>query len=182
MAIEHPTVDTGPNLRRQGMLILGVFALIWALMGASGLGNATAEIAVQIVAVVVTVILVVIAVQSDTAFDAMQRLPPDWNRRYNRVGLLQAGAIGVAVVALIWVGTPGLIPVAVCLIVGVHFFPLVTVFEQPEYRWTALALCLAAVLGAVLFVATNDATVRAAVGLSAAIILWLTAYLVPGRA
>src|SRR5699024_12520005 len=69
-----------------------------------------------------------------------------------------------------------LLPPVVCLIVGLHFLPLARLYDQPQYRWTAGLLILAAVigLGAVLWGAEAE-TVLGGVGFAAAMTLWASA-------
>jgi hypothetical protein len=67
------------------------------------------------------------------------------------------------------------IPIAVAVIVGLHFLPLARVFEAPLYYWTG-AIC---VLGSITcsFIPNADLRVRYAAFVMAAV-LWLTALLV----
>ncbi|WP_219417445.1 DUF7010 family protein [Pseudonocardia nigra] len=80
----------------------------------------------------------------------------------------------VVVVAL---RRPELAPPVVALIVGLHFFPLARLFDQPQYTWTAVGLCVAAVAGLVVLVTGPSPEVsRLAVGLGAAGTLLATAW------
>jgi len=66
------------------------------------------------------------------------------------------------------------IPIAIAVIVGLHFIPLARVFEVPVYHLTG-ALCVMGVLGCSLI---HDANVRGlCAGLTMATVLWLTAIL-----
>ncbi len=64
------------------------------------------------------------------------------------------------------------IPIAIAIIVGVHFLPLAHVFEAPLYYWTG-ALC---VLGVLACLQIRDFGTRVlCVGLAMAAVLWLSA-------
>ncbi|MFF7443361.1 DUF7010 family protein [Streptomyces sp. NPDC008122] len=96
------------------------------------------------------------------------------------VGLVDA-AEPVAVFAVIAAsnasGRPELIPVGICLVVGLHFFPLARLFDQRRYRWAAILLTAVALAGlAVLAAGAGSETVRAVVGLGAALVLWGTSF------
>ncbi|MDQ3526135.1 MAG: hypothetical protein M3451_13945 [Chloroflexota bacterium] len=73
-------------------------------------------------------------------------MPADRQRRYNLVGIVQAVAIGLTIAALIVIGHPAFIPAVVSVIVGMHFFPLAPVFDQPQYALTGVALCVVGLL------------------------------------
>jgi hypothetical protein len=73
---------------------------------------------------------------------------------------------------------PGLlsvwIPIAVAVIVGLHFLPLARVFEVPLYYWTGV-LSVLGVLGCSLI---RDAGMRLlCAGLTMAAVFWLTSLL-----
>lgn len=170
--------QTGPNFRRQGAIILSLFALIWAMAGASGIGDGIAFWGIGAFALAVTVGAIALAVRTESTRTAPRHLPPDWQRQYNIVGIVQGVAILVAIAALVSLGAQGLIPPVVCFIVGLHFLPLQRTFDQPEYRATALALCGVAAIGAGLLSFTSDEAVRAVVGFGAAVVLWGTAIVV----
>lgn len=168
--------ESGHVLSKRGALILGLFALVWAWVGASGItsGGATPTL-VLVVAVAAAAVAVLLAVRSTPtpANEGPRQLPDGWHRRVGQVNLAQAGAIVVAVAAPLAAGAPSLIPPLVCLIVGVHFFPLTRLFGQPQYRWTAIGLTAVAAAGFITVIAgASQETCRAVVGLSAAVVLW----------
>jgi hypothetical protein len=167
------------GMRRRGSIILGVFGLIWAFGGSSGIEDGTARLGVQVAAVAVTALVAWFGVQASAEPSGPVDIPADWNRRYNLIGIAQGIAIGIAVFALIALGHPGLIPPVVCLIVGLHFFPLVSVFDTQFYRWTGIALCALAAFGLIVQTQTSDAATLATVGLGAAGVLWLTVAITP---
>ncbi|MFD7296061.1 DUF7010 family protein [Streptomyces sp. NPDC059897] len=72
---------------------------------------------------------------------------------------------------------PGLIPAAIALVEGLHFFPLSRLYDQHQYRWTAALLTAIALTGLALYATgTPDEAVRATVGLASAATLWASAY------
>lgn len=164
------------SLRRRGGLILALFALLWAAVGASGLPS-TAAWGVRIGAVVLSAGALVLTFRPGGAgtLERARQQPEGWYGGVGVVNLVQFVAIALAVVVLLAVGMPQLVPPAVCVIVGVHFFPLARLFDQPQYRWTGAGLCLAAGAGlAVLAVGPGQETSRVVIGLVAAGTLWAT--------
>lgn len=159
-------------LRRSGAAVMSAVALVWALAGASGLP--TGGVLVSIVAVGVTALVVVTAFSESGPGGYRGPVAPDWRRRYQRVGLVQALAIAAAVAAGIVAGRPGLIPGMVCLVVAAHFLPLARMFGVPRFLVVAAVLGAVAVAGIV--VSTGSPGLgRAVTGLGAAFTLWWAA-------
>lgn len=155
---------------------MGIFALVWAMAGSGGFMTGAARLAVILVALIVTgsVVLLGLRVDRQPARDRPRRLPSTWNERYFLVGIAQGVAIGLAVLVLNLVDWSAAIPAVVCLIVGAHFFPLAGTFDQRQYWWTGLALCVVGTLGfGILGLVDRDASL-AFVGLGAAVTLWAT--------
>ena len=101
--------------------------------------------------------------------------------RGKRAGML-FGIIFAAEGGLIWLcatllahfGLGVWIPIAVAIIVGLHFIPLARVFGVPLYYWTG-ALSVLGVLGCLLI---HDVPTRLlCAGMTMAAVLWLTAVL-----
>ncbi|HLT18931.1 MAG TPA: hypothetical protein VKZ96_05695 [Thermomicrobiales bacterium] len=158
---------------RRGALIMSLFGLIWASAGASGIPGDAAGLGVQVVALAITAGIIALAWQGASARVGRPRhLPDDWMRRFNLVDITQGIAIGLAVLALSPTGNAGLLPGAVCLIVGLAFLLLAGVFDQPEYIWAGAALCAVAALGTGALLFGDDETSRAVVGLWAGLALW----------
>ncbi len=174
-ATEHVSEKLNRDLRRRGSVITSLFAFAWAV-GVRGFASMAAQLIVPVVALAVTVATVVFALRRTATQPETQtrRLPSDWQRRYNLLGLGQLVAIVLAIIALVTLGVPTLIPAVVCLVVGIHFFPLSRIFDQSQYVWTGAALCGIAVLGAASLTAANEEASRAVVGFGAATILWAT--------
>lgn len=87
---------------------------------------------------------------------------------------IECGLIWICATLLAHLGLSIWVPIAVAVIVGLHFLPLARVFEVPLYYWTG-ALCVLGVLGCSLI---RDAGTRLlCAGLIMAAVLWLTALL-----
>ncbi|MFF9912733.1 DUF7010 family protein [Streptomyces sp. NPDC013457] len=166
------------TLRRRGAIVLAVFALVWALAGGSGITAAPVSVAVGVVAALVTAGAVVLAFRG-TAGPVTRpvRLPEKWNRGVGMVNMAELVAIFVAIAASNASGHPEFIPVGICLVVGLHFFPLARLFDQGQYKWTAIFLTAVALVGlAVLAAGTTAETIRTVVGLGAAVVLWASSF------
>ncbi|MDT3727325.1 hypothetical protein ROS62_21590 [Streptomyces sp. DSM 41972] len=104
-------------------------------------------------------------------------LPENWARGVGVVNAVELAAVLAVIAASNASGRPELIPVGIALVVGLHFFPLARLYDQWQYRWTAVLLTAVAVVGVVLVVAGLSAeSVRIVVGLACAVVLWASAY------
>ncbi|WP_369146640.1 hypothetical protein [Streptomyces sp. R44] len=174
MTVEHmdaACVDLTRTLRRRGAIVLAVFALVWALAGGSGTPVATP---VDVVAMAVTTAVLERAFRGTTRpVTRTVRLPAKWNRGVGLVNAAELAAILAVIAASDASGHAELIPVGICLVVGLHFFPLARLFDQRQYKWTAILLTAVSLVGlAVLAAGASTETVRAVVGLGAAVVLW----------
>ena len=102
MTGDRASQDLDRGLWRRGALVTALFALLWAVTGASGITNAAVAGAVRLTAVAVTVVAVLLILRAGAAPGASRprQVPADWSRRFNRVGAAQGVAIG-SVVALL---------------------------------------------------------------------------------
>ena len=177
MAFEPRTVEAPAGTERIGAIACWAFGVAWAIWGISGLEAGVTLAIVTIVALALAVIAGVIAFRRGGDRDDRQpkQLPANWQRRYNLRVAAEFVIIFLTSLALGRAGYPELIPVAVCLIVGVHFFPLAGIFDMAPYRWTAIALCIVAIAGGGLLAVISSTNVRATVGLAAAAVLWASA-------
>ncbi|WP_329420345.1 hypothetical protein OG810_15075 [Streptomyces sp. NBC_01693] len=166
------------SLRRRGTVVLSVFALVWAFAGASGLASSGAALAVEIIAVPVTAAALFLAYRKGAAPSPRPvDLPANWARSVGIVNVVELAAIFGVIAASNASGHPAFIPPAIALVVGLHFFPLARLYDQWQYKGTAVALCAAALLGLVLIAAgLSDGGVRAVAGLASAVTLWASAY------
>lgn len=162
------------GFRQAGALITGLFGLPWALT-ASGFLPAVAAMGVRWAALAITVLAVGVALlRPATGQDRVRRVPGDWRRRVNQVGMAEAAAILAAVAALALSGRPTLVPAAVCLVVGQHFLPLTRLFDQPQFRWTGAGMCLVAAIGGSLYLSGGGTAAAVVAGGGAAVVLWAT--------
>lgn len=166
------------GLRRRGTLVLSVFAVVWAFAGASGLASSGAALAVEILAVPLTAVAVFLAYRKGAApSPRLVDLPRNWARAVGVVNGVEVVAIFAVIAASNAAGHPGLIPAAIALVVGLHFFPLARFYDQWQYKGTAVLLSVVGAAGFVLLAAGSaDETVRATVGLASAVVLWASAY------
>ncbi|WP_329621063.1 hypothetical protein OG357_11570 [Streptomyces sp. NBC_01255] len=166
------------SLRRRGAIVLAVFGLVWAFAGGSGIAAAPASVAVGVVAAVVTAGAVVIAFRGTRGpVNRPVRLPEKWNRGVGLVNAAELVAIFAVIAASNASGHPEFIPVGIGLVVGLHFFPLARLFDQRQYTGTAVALTAVALVGlAVLAAGSSAETIRAVVGLGAAVVLWASSF------
>ncbi|MEU3686883.1 DUF7010 family protein [Streptomyces narbonensis] len=171
------------GLRRRGAIVLAVFGLVWALAGGSGVAAAPVPVVLGVVAAVVTAGAVVVAFRGTKGpVNRLVRLPEKWNRGVGLVNGAELLAIFAVIAASNASGRPEFIPVGICLVVGLHFFPLARLFDQPQYTWTAVLLTALALVGLVVLAAGSGAeTVRAVVGLGAALVLWGSSFHVAVR-
>ncbi|MFZ4150275.1 hypothetical protein [Streptomyces pseudogriseolus] len=167
------------QLRRRGTVVLSLFALAWALAGASGTGSATdaVPVAVEAAALVITAVALRLGLRKDARPSPRTvDLPENWARGVGVVNGLELLAIVAVVAAANASGRPAFVPVGIALVVGLHFFPLARLYDQWQYRWTGALMTAVAVAGAVLVLAGLSAgTVRVVVGLACAAVLWASA-------
>lgn len=175
MRFESQTVEAPEGTERIGAIACWAFGIAWAIWGITGLSGGAVLAGVAVIAVALAGLSAVTAFRAG-ATSRPRRLPADWQRRYNLLVLAEFVIIFLASLALGRTGHAELIPAAICLVVGIHFFPLASIFDMPPYRWTAIALCVVAAIGAGLLGVTGAATGRAVVGLGAAAVLWVSAF------
>lgn len=164
-----------------GALNLTIFGAIWAL---AALGNwppapAWSFAAVALVAAILAVVsigrLVAAGKLPATSVDQQDVQQEQRARTWFTVIFgVQALLIAVAVFGLVRLERPALIPVVVAVIVGLHFWPLARLFQTPLYWFTGVLLLLCAAASLLI----EDTTLRLlALGLAAALVLWLSAAL-----
>lgn len=150
------------------------FGLLWALTGAGAFRGAAA-LAVVAGAVLVTAATATSAVRpKHSTRSEPGGIPPDWARRFSWIGAVQGLAIAATVTVLVRSELAEAVPVAVCVIVALHFVPLARLFAQPRFIATAVALCAVAAAGGAMLVLTGAQTAQGTTGLGAAAVLWIT--------
>ena len=168
-----------------GAIILTLFAAFWAI---AALANwATRPNWTIPAAIATTIALLAASVSRISATRGMKSLDdPVAEARGKRAGMwfgiifgLEGGLIFLCSLLLAHEGLDVWIPIAIALIVGVHFIPLARVFEVPLYYGTG-ALCVVGVLGSA-FIGDSGLRVLFA-GLTMAVVLWGTVVLILFRA
>ena len=159
-------------------IVLAAFGCVWALGCLSAFSD-TLFAVLLVLSVAVTGGLLFLSLRLRRAAARLPRRPMQPSEvarirgRFNLVGVVQGLGIGVVVFAGIKLGRPEWIPASVALIVGLHFFPLATLFRTPLYNATGAGLCLVAVATPMLAFG-SDAVWSVVPGLGAAAILWVT--------
>lgn len=177
--------------RATGAIVMALFGLLWALGCAAVPGGVMPVPLLFLSSALVTAVLVVASLRLRRAGggarssrrDAVPANADRIRRRFRLVGIVQGLGIGIVVFACVRLGRPELIPAAVALVVGLHFFPLAPLFRVPLYYATGAGLCLVAVATPIVASLLGAQTMAWQVvpGLGAAAILWLTsAVLVAG--
>ena len=177
MTVERTEAAWSRILRRRGALVLAPFALLWSLVAISGLptGLVWAARGAAAVITVASMCLFALAPAWAGTRERVRHQPDGWLRGVGLVNLAEVVAIVLAVVIFAAIGVPELVPPIVCLFVGLHFVPLAGLFDQPEYRGTAIGLVCGAASGlAVLAVGPSPEVSRIVVGVVAACTLWAT--------
>ncbi|MFJ7334807.1 DUF7010 family protein [Streptomyces sp. NPDC101116] len=168
------------TLRRRGVLVLSMFALLWAVAAASGTGSATdaAPLGIEAAALVLTAVAIYLGYRGDaTPSPRPVNLPPRWARGVGIVNTVELMAVFTVIAASNAAGRPEAVPAGIALVVGLHFFPLARLYDQWQYRWTASLLTAVAVAGFVLIAAgLANESVRIVVGLGSAAVLWASSY------
>jgi hypothetical protein len=142
-------------------LTLSCFALGWFAWGqAEASGALSAALAVGSVASLLVAVLGAIATfaRAPAAGAMRDTAPPP---RYGRVIAIEFALIGTGVLMLGAMHASAYIPVWVCALVGLHFFPLASAVGAPALRW--LGAAVSAVAGAALLVGLLSETAPSSV-------------------
>ena len=167
---------TANGFRRRGATIMAIFGMVWAMTGTVGTPLIAIRAFVIVLAVMATWGIVRFALRHEPpGAGRIRKVPPDWERRFNRVGLWQGITIVLSVVFLGLAHLGALIPAAICLVVGIHFLPLRRIFDQPQYLVTSVVLITIAVIGAATWLAFGSSLTDGVVGYGAAFTLWAVA-------
>ncbi|MFG1890392.1 hypothetical protein ACGFIR_21315 [Micromonospora sp. NPDC049051] len=124
-------------------LYLGVFATIWFSVPAAEQPLRALLVVASGAALVTAVVGAVVVARSRG--DIVRDRAAD--RRYLLIVLAEFAAAGLGAVLLAVVGWSEFIPVLVCAVVGLHFFPLVPVLRDPLLWLLGAALCVVALAG-----------------------------------
>ncbi|MBE1488536.1 hypothetical protein [Plantactinospora soyae] len=167
--------------RAVGIVVMAFFGLAWISWGLSADLPAPVETALTVASALATLLAIGGAVhlfRRSATVPAGAAVERD-RAAGRRFGLIVAAEfVGIYVIArvLAAVDHTELIPMVVCLGVGIHFFPLTRLFKIPLYDLTGLGLCLVTVGTAVLAPLTGHSALWTVLpGLGAALVLYATA-------
>ncbi len=168
-----------------GAIILTLFGGAWCVV-ALAFWAARPRWGIPLACAVTAALLVVGVLRLAASVNMSSSHDPAMAAKGKRAGIffgitfgVEAGLIALSSELLAHYGFGDWIPMAVGIIVGVHFLPLAHIFEAPLYYWTA-ALCVLGILGC-LFI--HEVGLRLlCVGLVMAGVLWLTAVVLMVRA
>ncbi|WP_405743518.1 hypothetical protein OG422_16485 [Streptomyces sp. NBC_01525] len=157
---------------KSGVGFLALFGLGWWLLGTSAFEG----LVWPVVSGCAVAVGLMFAARRFLPASAGAPFPADRGRKFHQINGLQWLLIVVIAVVCGRAGVPVLIPPMVALVVGLHFLPLASVFEQPRLRVPAALLIAAGAAGMTVWLADGpDKTVRLVVGLISALSLWGTA-------
>lgn len=170
-----------------GVMFMSFFGTLWAYTGTMGLQGWGVSL-LLIAAAAVGITLFVgggillhgsrkLTVQGSEAGAKRGKRMSMW---FNIIFAAEGLAIGIAIAVCNATQHVDLIPIVVAIIVGIHFFPLASLFQVRIYHFTGALLCLLAVV-AWLFVPLNFMlwghqvlAYMSVVGFGSALILWGT--------
>jgi len=162
-------------MARRGALFMWGFAVVWALVGLGGasLLGLLPAVAVIGAGLAAGVLLLLIDRRGGCPPEEASpvRLAPDFQRRFRQVNIAQGVLIGLVVAGLVLVSQPQFITPAVALVVGLHFWPLARIFDQPHLATVCWRLVVVAALGAPAAAVAGPELAQAVSGLGAAAVL-----------
>jgi len=165
--------------RAVGATIMFFFGAIWLLLGvlggrpSPGWLRAGLLVAGFLLGVWIAIVVHRVSHVSEAAPPILDHtaVGPQIGRRFGWITGIEGAAIFLAVILLNVVHRPDFIPPAIAFIVGLHFFPLASLFGRSVYCGTGILGC--AIGGSAFFI--SDPSLRTSVvGLSFGLLLWLT--------
>jgi hypothetical protein len=165
-----------PSRRDVGLnaLFLGFFASAWfGWAQAEPAGSLTPWLnAGSVAALLAAVAGAVIGFRQPADTSALR--VPGAGRRYGIIVGIEFGLAGVGAAVLAVTGATDYIPVWICAVVGVHFFPLAPVLRDRWLYPLGAALCLVALAGLIVALTTTTAA-SLVVGAGAGVLLLASA-------
>ncbi|CAM3537638.1 hypothetical protein [Marinicrinis lubricantis] len=174
-----------------GVIFMALFGSIWAYTGTMGLQGwntpwllvAAAVIGLALIAGAIALIRASKALQHDLPQQAA-----GYRKRilfwFNVIFAAEGLAIAATVMACIAAERTDWIPIFIAIIVGIHFFPLASLFRVDIYHYTGALLCVLALITWLAVPAElkiGDQEIMAYmtfVGFGSALILWATALVI----
>ncbi|MEU7845635.1 hypothetical protein AB0B39_32235 [Micromonospora sp. NPDC049114] len=132
-------------------LYLGIFAMVWFSVPAAEQPLRALLVVGSVAALLTAVLGGVLSARTRGAVGPRNRAT---DRRYLLIVVAEFVAAGLGAAVLVAAGWSAYVPVLVCLIVGLHFFPLAPLLGDPLLRPLGVALCVVAVAGLVVGLAS----------------------------
>jgi hypothetical protein len=170
-----------------GVIFMAFFCTLWAgigVMGLQGWGFPYVELA----AIFLGIIMVIAGISLIHASKkVLNQISENGARRLKRIGFLfnmvfiaEGLLIGVAIAICNVINQTDLIPGIIAIIVGIHFLPLASLFQNKVYYATGVLLCLLALITllivpeTVMFGEHQIIAPLSMLGFGCALILWTT--------
>jgi hypothetical protein len=141
--------DVQTNSRHQAgltALYLGVFAMVWFSVPSAEQPLRALLVVGSIAALLTAVVGGVLSARTRGAGGPRDRAT---DRRYLLIVVAEFAAAGLGAAVLAAADWSEYIPVLVCAVVGLHFFPLAPLLRDPLLRPLGVALCVVAAAGLV---------------------------------
>jgi hypothetical protein len=152
-----------------GPIILALFGAVWAMVG---LGFAGVSLMLWLVPIVISIGMIGLVLRRS---QGLVPPPPEEGRRIGKLVGIWSGVEGVAIFVAITIcntlGHPEWIVSSICLVVGLHFFPLARGLPVRLYYVSGAIL---SVLGVAGLADLTPIAPSIAVALGAALVLWGT--------
>ncbi|MBM7490251.1 CHASE2 domain-containing sensor protein [Micromonospora luteifusca] len=136
------------NRRQAGLtaLYLGIFSMVWFSVPAAEQPLRALLLVGSLVALLTAVVGGVLSSRLRGAGSPRDRAT---DRPYLLIVVAEFAAAGLGAAVLAAAGWSEYVPVLVCLVVGLHFFPLAPLLRDPLLKPLGVAMCLVAAAGLV---------------------------------
>ncbi|MEV4823137.1 hypothetical protein [Micromonospora sp. NPDC049274] len=132
-------------------LYLGIFAMVWFSVPAAEQPLRALLVVGSLAALLTAVLGGMLSARTRGTSGPRNRAT---DRRYLLIVIVEFVAAGLGAAVLVAAGWSAYVPVLVCLIVGLHFFPLAPLLADPLLRPLGVALCAVAAAGLVVGLAS----------------------------
>ncbi|MGC4874762.1 hypothetical protein ACLQ26_00640 [Micromonospora sp. DT43] len=133
-------------------LYLGIFAMVWFSVPAAEQPLRALLVVGSLAALLTAVLGGMLSARTRGTSGGPRNRATD--RRYLLIVIVEFVAAGLGAAVLVAAGWSAYVPVLVCLIVGLHFFPLAPLLADPLLRPLGVALCVVAAAGLVVGLAS----------------------------
>jgi len=136
-----------------GVFFMAIFGTLWALTGIMGLQGW----GVPLLLVVTAAICIALIISGGSLIKASGKIKDPVSETGQRIGkrmkfwfniifVTEGVAIAITIAVCNAIRQPELIPLIIAIIVGIHFFPLASLFRVRLYYYTGALLCLLAII------------------------------------